>query len=29
MSIGIMIGLLVGTVAFFRALLWGQHTRWP
>lgn len=26
MSIGIMIGLLVGTVAFFRALLWGQHT---
>jgi len=26
MSIGIMIGVLVGTVAFFRALLWGQHT---
>src|SRR2546422_6708064 len=24
MSIGIMIGVLVGTVAFFRALLWGQ-----
>jgi magnesium transporter len=26
MSIGIMIGVLVGAVAFFRALLWGQHT---
>jgi len=26
MSIGIMIGLLVGSVAFVRALLWGQHT---
>ena len=26
MSIGVMIGVLVGTVAFFRALLWGQHT---
>src|SRR4029077_16276536 len=25
-SIGIMVGLLVGTVAFFRALLWGQQT---
>jgi magnesium transporter len=26
MSIGVMIGVLVGAVAFFRALLWGQHT---
>ena len=26
MTIGIMIGVLVGAVAFFRALLWGQHT---
>ena len=26
MSIGVMIGVLVGTVAFFRTLLWGQHT---
>src|SRR5262249_30580564 len=26
MTIGIMIGLLVGVVAFFRALLWGQQT---
>src|SRR5882672_2970835 len=26
MSIGIIIGLMIGTVAFFRALLWGQHT---
>jgi len=25
MSIGVMIGVLVGTVAFFRTLLWGQH----
>jgi magnesium transporter len=26
MSIGIIIGVLIGTVAFVRALLWGQHT---
>ena len=26
MSIGVMIGVLIGTVAFFRTLLWGQHT---
>jgi magnesium transporter len=26
MSIGVMIGVLVGTVAFFRTLLWGQPT---
>jgi magnesium transporter len=26
MSIGVMIGVLVGTVAFFRTILWGQHT---
>src|SRR6266542_3813326 len=26
MTIGIMIGVLVGAVACFRALLWGQHT---
>jgi magnesium transporter len=26
MSIGVMIGVLVGSVAFFRTLLWGQHT---
>ena len=25
-SIGVMIGVLIGTVAFFRTLLWGQHT---
>ena len=25
MSIGVMIGVLIGTVAFFRTLLWGQH----
>ncbi len=25
MSIGIIIGVLIGAVAFFRALLWGQH----
>jgi len=25
MSIGVMIGVLVGTVALFRTLLWGQH----
>jgi magnesium transporter len=26
MSIGVMIGVLVGSVAFFRTLLWGQQT---
>jgi len=26
MTIGIIIGILIGTIAFFRALLWGQHT---
>ena len=26
MSIGVMIGVLIGTVAFFRTLLWGQPT---
>jgi magnesium transporter len=25
MSIGVIIGVLIATVAFFRALLWGQH----